>query len=146
MSDSCYAATRTNYFHVKDEEEYARLFDRLEGDEDVIDLSETDKNGVCEHCFGSYGYIAYCPDEESSGEMMPFFRALQKILPEDEAFIMIEAGWQDGMGIGYYGVPEGVGADATVVTANDIRKLSVEDASFRLAREMLNTPGTGNAE
>ena len=140
MSDSCYAATRTNYFHVKDEEEYARLFDRLEGDEDVIDLSETDKNGICEHCFGSYGYIAYCPDEESSGDMMPFFRALQKILPEDEAFIMIEAGWQDGMGIGYYGVPEGVGADATVVTANDIRTLSVEDASIRLAREMLNNP------
>lgn len=49
-------ATRTNYFRVKDEEEFRKLMSRVHG-EDAVDLWEKTVNDEKLFAFGCYGLI-----------------------------------------------------------------------------------------
>ena len=133
--------TRTNYFRVTDEEKYKELFDCLTGGEDEIhDFTKTDGNGVVWHGFGSYGLIVYNvpatdEDEDCEGSFDDFIDELQKILPENEAFILFEVGYEK---LRY------VSGSAIVVTRNrneclDLRSMAVDKARRMLGKEDFNT-------
>lgn len=85
------ATTRTNYFRVTDEERYQELFEHLMSDGDIEDLTK-EHDGVLYHGFGAYGSIDYQETGESDCDFDFFLHELQKILPDDEAFIYIESG------------------------------------------------------
>ena len=55
-----YGVVRTNYFHVKDEEQFRALMAKAIGDEDGIELwdDEKDRNGSQVFGFGVYGGIS----------------------------------------------------------------------------------------
>lgn len=129
--------SRTNYFRVTDEEKYEALFSRLycpDGDE-ISALTKTE-NGVTRHGFGSYGQIWYKDpaldeDEEDYQEddcINMFLEELQKILPEDEAFILFEAG---------HTKLQHVSGDAIVATADTIEYVNLRNAALAAARKIL---------
>lgn len=86
-------ASRTNYFRVTDEAEYEKLFNCLCSEDSIEDMSKT-RNGVIYHAFGSYGSIDYCDDSDpdSMDDIEVFAKKLQKIMPDDDAFILFESG------------------------------------------------------
>lgn len=90
-----YGWTKTNYFRVTDENAYEKLFSGLRAcDAELHDFTKTE-NGIIYHGFGAEGSIDYYlePDEEDAEPSFDLFTEnLQKILPEDEAFILIETG------------------------------------------------------
>ena len=81
---------RTNYFRVTDEAAYQKLFNKLCG-EDVIQDFTREENGVTYHGFGCFGCIDF-EDENGDWNIEAFFAELQKILPDDEAFVLMEGG------------------------------------------------------
>ena len=87
-------SSRTNYFRVTDEVRYKELFDQLYGECDIYDFTtDPDENGVIWHGFGSYSAPCFGDPEEADGDSFEdFLVELQKVLPDDEAFIYQEAG------------------------------------------------------
>ena len=132
-----YCASRTNYFRVTDEKRYKELMSHLCA-EDLHDFTET-RDGVTYHGFGSYGSIYYSADDDNENEfpcdqendMDYFFDELAKILPENEAFILLEGGHEK---LRY------VSGWALVVTRKGHRYISLENAAMAAARELLNDP------
>ena len=110
-------ASRTNYFRVTDEAEYEKLFNCLCSEDSIEDMSET-RNGVIYHAFGSYGSIDYCDDSDpdSMDDIEVFAKKLQKIMPDDDAFILFESGNEK---LRY------VTGTALIVTKNSIEYLSL---------------------
>ena len=88
-----YATARTNYFRVTDENKYTKLFTGLTSECTVEDFSK-EVDGVLYHGFGSYDTIAYWDEEKEEFNFDLFLEQLQKILPDDEAFIYMEAGYE----------------------------------------------------
>ena len=130
-----YGNTRTNYFRVTDESKYNELFSHLicDGD-DISDFTKVDKDGIIWHGFGGYGTIDFIEnshDDDMDYNFDLFIKELQKILPEDEAFIMFESGHEKlCYVIGY----------ALVVTKNDCKHIELRDWAAETAKEMLNNP------
>ena len=132
------AVSRTNYFRVTDEEKYNELFKNLVGDEgEVYDFTKTE-NGVTLHAFGSYGPIDYKKptqnnseedDEDYDYDFDGFLAELQKILPEDEAFIYMESGYEKLRYITSFSI---------VVTKNDIASVDIRSAALEIAKRLLN--------
>ena len=127
--------TRTNYFRVTDEAKYQELFSKLDAPDDfgVQDFTEV-VDGKKYHGFGASGTIGYYADEDDpddDGDMEPFFREMVKILPEDDAFMLFEAGHEK---LRYL-----VG-HATVVTHNGIRYNNMQNWALTAARDMLGNP------
>ena len=86
--------TRTNYFRVTDEERYKELFGLLTAEMEIEDFTKEDGEKIL-HGFGSYCDIDCYGDEEQENLPADFdewLEELQKILPEDEAFIYMQAG------------------------------------------------------
>ena len=108
------AVARTNYFRVTDEERYQELFEHLVTNGDVQDFTE-ERNGVVYHGFVAYASIDYQIDlenEESECDFDYFLEELQKILPEDEAFVYQESGHEKLLQVDGY---------ALEVTSKDVR-------------------------
>lgn len=85
--------SRTNYFRVTDEERYQMLYQKLSGGEsELYDFSCTDDAGVLWHGFGAYDSVDFYPDGKECPAWDIYLLELQKILPEDEAFIYLESG------------------------------------------------------
>ena len=136
-----YAHSRTNYFRVTDEEKFAELFANLVADEDEVSDFTKAENGVTFHAFGSYGSIDYrvpAISDESDGcdedydydyDFDGFLSELQKILPDDEAFIYMESGYEK---LRY------ITGIAIVVTKNKIETVDIRSGAVALARKMLN--------
>jgi len=94
-----YGVTRTNYFHVKDEQRYKELFQGLDCEDTIEDF--TDERG---HGFGGYGDIAWYPpvddngnligsDEyENDGDWWNFLCELSDILADGSPFVSITVG------------------------------------------------------
>lgn len=128
-----YATSRTNYFRVTDEEQYKELFSRLVGfDDDIADFTEQ-QEGVIWHGFGCYGTIDYrLPEDKRDAftefDLDTFFRELQKILPDDEAFILLEAGHEK---LRY------VTGNAFIITRDKISYCDMTDMAVNMAKEML---------
>lgn len=135
-----YGVSRTNYFRVTDEQKYQELFSRLCGEDKIDDFTKTLEDGTLCHGFGSYCSIDYmkpiqveAEDPEDSYEdyecdFDAFCHELQKILPEDEAFIYLESGYEKlRYVVGYY----------IVVTAKEIRSSGIEEMAIAAASDML---------
>lgn len=107
--------TRTNRFHVTNEDRYQELFGRLKGNEDGIkDFTITDEDGRLFHGFGSASTVDYYPEpncanckyaegcgkteddkeECEAADFDEFVSEMQKILPEDETMIIITSGYE----------------------------------------------------
>lgn len=108
--------SRTNYFRVTDEERYKELFGRLcsDGGDTLKDFTK-EKDGIVYHGFGAYGCIDY-RDDDDNYNIDIFFEEIQKIIPNNDAFVLMESGRE---GLRY------VSGDAVIVTSKDIISLSL---------------------
>lgn len=132
-----YATSRTNYFRVTDEEKYNELFKNLVGlESEICDFTFTkEENGITLHGFGSYGPISYRVPNSNTDEyddedydFDQFLAELQAILPENEAFIYMEAGNEKLRYITGFSV---------VVTKNDIESVEICDEALKVAKRLL---------
>ena len=128
-----YGVTRTNYFRVTDEESYKRLYEGLVSEEFIEDFTYEDKDGNIYHGFGSYGVIDWIDRslDEYECDFYYFLKELQKILPDDEAFIFMESGYEK---LRY------VTGVAIVVTNKEIRSNNISNWAIDEARDMLGNP------
>ena len=85
------ATTRTNYFRVTDEEKWQELFEGLISHDEIDDYTKK-KDGITYHGFGAYSSIEYMDAETEECDFDIFINELQKILPDNEAFIYMEVG------------------------------------------------------
>lgn len=120
------AASRTNYFRVINENRYNQLFEKLCSEDGVHDFTRK-KDGVLYHGFGSYDSIAYLTEDEEY-DFDEFLLELQKILPEDEAFIYMEAGHEK---LRY------VTGDVIIVTRKEIVFENSASWAVKKAKELL---------
>lgn len=118
--------TRTNYFRVTDENRYQELFSRLRGEDDIRDFTK-EKDGILYHGFGTYGCIEY-EDEDGELYLDDFFNELQKILPDDEAFMFFESGHEK---LRY------VTGVSVIVTKKEIVSESMVNWAIKKAKELL---------
>lgn len=123
------ATARTNYFRVTDEVRYQELFNGLCCEDTIYDLTEK-QNGVKYHGFGAYSPIDYLVVDEEDWEcdFDEFITELQKILPDDEAFIYMEAGNEK---LRY------VTGFVMVVTKNEIKSMSLASWAKEQAKLLL---------
>lgn len=99
------ATARTNYFRVTDEEKWQKLFNGLCCEGEIYDFTE-ERDGIKYHGFGAYDSIDYMFKVHIEGETEEdsyddydydwdkFITELKKILPDDEAFIYMESGYE----------------------------------------------------
>ncbi|MBR2301270.1 MAG: hypothetical protein IKA41_04885 [Bacteroidaceae bacterium] len=120
-----YSHSRTNYFHVTDEATYQKLFAGLyASDGEVKDFSKT-VDGKLMHAFGANSEIRHDPYGEEN-EFCAFLEALQKLLPDGEAFILQEVGHEKlCYFVGY----------AYIVTNKEMKTIDIGDC-IKVAREM----------
>ena len=131
MANYCEIA-RTNYFRVTDEERYQELFNHLTSEDKIYDFTRTDKNGITWHAFGSFSYIQYKIDENDCwADRDVFFDELQKILPDNEAFIFMSVGHEK---LAY------VNGFSVIITNKDIQYVDIIGDAIKKARIMLNNP------
>lgn len=129
-----YGATRTNYFRVTDEEEYAKLYEGLYGCEDAVEDFSMEIDGIRYHgfgCYGSIGWTAPLDDKPDCDDLDGFIRELQKILPEDESFIVMESGHEK---LRY------VSGWVEVVTRKETKFEDLSSWAMEKARDMLGNP------
>lgn len=135
MANYC-CAIRTNYFHVKDEDKFRSLMDRVYGCEDNVHLWEKkDENGKTVFGFGCYGGIAGIKnaledenedvDETAYDE---FVDELQRCVAEDDAIIIMESGNEKLRYI--------IGS-AEIITEKDHEYLDISNIAIRKAAEIL---------
>ena len=125
------STVRTNYFRVTNENRYQELFNNLCSEDNIHDFSKT-KDGVLYHGFGSYGSIDYINADEDYN-FAEFLDELQKILPEDEAFMFFESGYEK---LRY------VTGIAIVVTKNEIVSEEISTWAIKKAKELLGNSFT----
>ena len=87
-------ASRTNYFTVNDERKWEEWFGCVCGAED---FTKTDEDGTVWHGFGCYDspwYSENGDEEDWDGDILcdRSLEKLQDMLPDDQAFVYIEAG------------------------------------------------------
>lgn len=111
------ATTRSNYFHVTDEEKFHQIFEKIQ-----------EKNFEIELFTGSdhtYGFGSY-----SDVDMDDIFE-LQDIIPDDDCIIVMESGHEKLRyvdGIGY------------VITKERIESLSIMSWVQQKAKELMQDP------
>lgn len=120
------STARTNYFRVTNEKRYEELFNSLYSADDIQDFTK-EKNGVLYHGFGAYCSIEYMNEEEEY-DFDEFLKELQKILPEDEAFIYFESGYEKLRYVTGYSV---------VVTSKEIVSENISNWAIKKAKELL---------
>lgn len=120
--------SRTNYFRVTDEAAYRAFYSCLRTENEALCDFTTEKDGTIWHGFGMYGTI---DDNDSEDEIEDWLHKLQKLLPKDEAMILLE--------IGHEKLRYLVG-EYTVVTSKVIEYGNIEDAAINTARRLLHDP------
>lgn len=123
---------RTNYFHVKDEDRFLSLIESTYsecGDIEVITKYNKLKNPL--YGFACCGWIDGVmnpddEDEETSYDL--FLDKLQECVAEDDAIIIFESGHEK---LRYL-----IGS-ATIITAKEIKYLSIENYAINTVKEML---------
>lgn len=136
MANYC-CAIRTNYFHVKDDEAFRTLMNRVYGCEDSVELWEKkDKDGRTVFGFGVYGGISGLKDsddddidDDSSYE--DFIDSLQESVADDDAIIILESGNEKLRCV--------IGS-ATIITSSGYKYLDIINLATKQAGEMLNNP------
>lgn len=124
------AYVTTNNFTVTDEEKYQKLYKGLIS-EDLYYASYKDEEGVLHHGFASYGSVDYYHEDDEDYEepdFDEFVNGLQKILPEDETFILYEVGHEKLRYVCGY---------AIVVTKTDYEVIDLENTAKEMAKKLI---------
>lgn len=123
---------RTNYFHVKDEDRFLSLIENTYseyGDLEVITKYDKLKNPLYGFaCYGGISGVINTDDEEEETSYDLFLDQLQECVAEDDAIIIFELGSEN---LKYL-----IGS-ATIITAKEIKYLSIENYAINTAKEML---------
>lgn len=127
---------RTNYFHVKDEEAFRKLVERIVSDDRIWLFEENDSDGKKLFGFGSYGSLdGIRKDNEENDdeydEEEVLYQKLQSCVAEDDAVIILAAGNEN---LRY------VTGDAVCITHDKIEYLDLTRLAMAKAAEMLNDP------
>lgn len=138
MANYC-CIIRTNYFRVKDPEEFRAFMKRVYGIEDAVQLwEERNTDGDVLFAFGSCGGISglhgAAADEEDDADESAydeFISGLQTHVANDDAVLILEAGHEKMRYV--------VGS-ATIVTSTDCDHLSITDLAVPRAAAMLGKP------
>lgn len=102
-----YSMSRTNYFHVTDEDKYNEIFSRLGigscDSAELLDFTELDENGKKYHAFAGYGDVVYTDGKNTDEPLDPdnkdvlfedFVKDIQQIMLDDEAIIITTIGYE----------------------------------------------------
>lgn len=138
MANYC-CTVRTNYFHVKDEENFRNLMSRVYGCEDDIQLwEEKDDDGKTVFGFGVYGGISGIRNAREDGDedceetsYDEFINCLQECVSNDDAIIILEAGSEKMRYV--------IGS-ATIITSTEFRYLNITSTAIQKAAEILENP------
>lgn len=130
---------RSNYFHVKDEDKFKELMERVYGSEDGVRLFEDkDADGKPVFGFGTFGGIAGLrnskDDEDEDADESAydeFIDQLQECVAVDDAVIILESGSEQLRYI--------VGS-ATIITSKGYEYLNITQIAKQRAAQMLGTP------
>lgn len=136
MANYC-CTIRTNYFHVKDDENFRALMNHVYGCEDSVELwEEKDENGRTVFGFGVYGGISGFRDsddddidDDSSYDI--FIDKLQAFVADDDAIIILESGNEKMRYV--------IGS-ATIITNSGYNHMDITDLAAKKAAEMLHNP------
>ena len=88
------SVTRSNYFHVKDEDAFSKFMDTVSGD-DMHCWSDKDEDGNTLHAFGCDGSIYGVPNGAKDNDFDLFLSELQKHIAPEDAVILMESGHED---------------------------------------------------
>lgn len=121
------SVTRSNYFHVKDEDAFSKFMDTVSGD-DIHCWSDKDEDGNTLHAFGCDGSIYGVPNGAEDDDFDLFLSELQKHIAPEDAVILMESGHEKLRSVTGY---------ATIITTDDIRTISTYDIALTKAKEML---------
>lgn len=135
MANYC-CTIRTNYFHVKDDETFRTLMNRVYGCEDNVELwEEKDKDGRTIFGFGVYGGISGLRDSgddiDDDSSYDDFIDCLQEAVADDDAIIILESGNEKMRYV--------VGS-ATIITSSDYKYMDITSLAMKQAMEMLHNP------
>lgn len=125
-----HCTTRTNYFHVKSIEKFKGLIDRTYPIGNIEIYEQKSEDGKSTFCFGCYGTVDGL-DINGCLSQDAFYNELQKIVAENDAIIIFEAGAEK---LKY------VVGDALIITHDDIKRLSIDDLAVKEAGKMLGNP------
>jgi len=142
----CQSVTRSNYFHVRDEEMFLDFISRVSVDDGDIELLlDTDPWGEPLFAFVAAGsIIGICDDTDETAfdddAYGNFISGLQEIVASNDAIIIMEISLTDS---------KSVGASSTIITANDTDYIDLQELSSDKAIDMLmeqhNYPYSGEA-
>ena len=126
---------RTNYFSVKDPAALHELISSVSAEDEIQLFEQKQDDGSVKFGFGCYGSIYGIPaqneEEECEEDLDCFYDALQQLLCEGDAIIIVEAGHEK---LRYV-----VGC-CTVITSSDIRGADLHGDALALAKRMLGNP------
>lgn len=130
------SATRTNYFHVTDEEKFLELMSRCSGEDEIEIWSDTKEDGNKTFGFGVQGTFdgIYDPEnenEDANDAMDRFIRELQALIRPDDACIITNAGWEK---LRY------VGGNALVITRDKVYNADLFQCAIKKTQELLDDP------
>ena len=128
-----YGVVRTNYFHVKDEEQFRALMAKTAGDEGGIELWDDVKaaDGKQMFGFGVFGGISGIQndnDEYDDESYDRFIDGLMECVADDDAILIFEAGHEK---LRY------VGGGVTIITAKGIEYINLEESARKIVHELL---------
>ena len=138
-----YASTRTNYFRVKDEEEFRKFMAHVSRTEDRVELwEEKDNNDNTVFGFGTLGGIAGVTDyhndsdadsddEDCEDDFDAFLEGLQTFVADDDAIIILESGHEK---LRY------VVGSAYIITRDHCDYLDISDLAVKHAAKLLGNP------
>lgn len=134
-----YCTTRTNYFRVKDEDAFNALMARVYTGEDAVSVwTKEDEDGIKRFAFGchdSISGVANSQDDEDpdadEASYDEFVSELQKVVDPEDAIIIMETGHQK---------LQFVAGDATIVTSDAVKYISLREMAIQIARGLLQNP------
>jgi len=118
---------RTNYFTVNNESKFHEIISSCFAEDKIMIFKSEDKFGF--GCRGSiYGISRDENDDCTEPDADGFHAALQEIIPEDDAIIITEIGYEK---LRYFV------ASSIIITKTQIRSVDLRDKALDIAREML---------
>ena len=128
-----YGMVRTNYFHVKDEEQFRALMAKVICGDGSLELWDDmkDANGNRLFGFGVYGSISGIPDENGEYDDMAYERLIDELgecVAEDDAILIFEAGHEK---LRY------VGGGVLVITSKESEYVDLHEEGRKKAQQLL---------
>lgn len=126
---------RSNYFKVTDETRLREIIDscQAEGNCRVEQHDNIEKDKFCFYCdYNLNGLIEDENDEDACDNAYDkMIEELQKILPDGEAIIIIEAGSEK---------TRYIACSSIIITKSKIYNINLKDIALNKAKELLNNP------